>query len=195
MYSPSRPLRFVALAVASLALTGCASRNVGSFLERGSDFARYRTYRWAPVGSLETGDPRLDNNPFFHERIRADVEKQLAARGFELTASGNSDLIVRYHASVTQRIDLSNVDPLSPADPLSHVESESASCGDGDGCRPYVYDAGSLVIDFVDARTDTLVWRGWSEESVDGTIDNQELMERKIDRTVARILQRLPGRL
>ena len=75
MYSPSRPLRFVALAVASLALTGCASRNVGSFLERGSDFARYRTYRWAPVGSLETGDPRLDNNPFFHARIRADVER------------------------------------------------------------------------------------------------------------------------
>ena len=51
------------------------------------------------------------------------------------------------------------------------------------------------MIDFVDARTDTLVWRGWSEESVDGTIDNQELMERKIDQTVARILQRLPGRL
>lgn len=183
MYSSSRPLRFVALAVASLALTGCAARNVGSFLERGSDFARYRTYSWAPAAALETGDPRLDNNPFFHERIQADVEKQLAARGFEMTASGAPDLLVRYHASVTQRIDLSDVD------------RETGNCGDGDGCRPYVYDAGSLVVDFIDARTDKLVWRGWSEESVDGAIDNQELMEQKIDKAVARILQRLPGRL
>jgi hypothetical protein len=183
MYSSSRPLRFMALAVASLALAGCAARNVGSFLERGSDFARYRTYSWAPAAARETGDPRLDNNPFFAERIRADVEKQLAARGFELTASGNPDLLVRYHASIDQRIDLSNIDP------------GNANCGETDGCRPYVYDAGSLVVDFVDARTDKLVWRGWSEESMDGAIDNQELMEQTIDKAVARILQRLPGRL
>ena len=183
MYSASRALRFMALAVASLALAGCAARNVGSFLERGSDFGRYRTYSWAPAAALETGDARLDNNPFFHERIRADVEEQLAARGFEMTAPGDADLLVRYHASVTQRIDLSDID------------RESGNCGDGDSCRPYVYDAGSLVVDFVDARTDKLVWRGWSEESVDGAIDNQALMERKIDRAVARILQRLPGRL
>jgi hypothetical protein len=156
---------------------------VGSFLERGTDFARYRTYRWAPASAQETGDPRLDSNPFFHERIRADVEKQLAARGFETTASGPPDLLVRYHASIKQQIDLTNVDP------------GNTNCGDGESCRPYVYDAGSLVIDFVDARTDKLVWRGWSEESVDGAIDNQELMEQQIDKAVARILQRLPGRL
>jgi hypothetical protein len=100
-----------------------------------------------------------------------------------MTAPGDADLLVRYHASVTQRIDLSDID------------RESGNCGDGDSCRPYVYDAGSLVVDFVDARTDKLVWRGWSEESVDGAIDNQALMERKIDRAVARILQRLPARL
>ena len=183
MYSLSRPLRLATLAVAALALTGCAPRNVGSFLERGSDFARYRTYSWAPAGAQETGDPRLDNNPFFHERIQADVEKQLAARGFERTASGEPDLLIHYHASISQRIEVND------------IGEENGSCRDGDDCRPYVYEAGSLVIDFLEARTGKLVWRGWSEDSVDGAIDNQQLMEQSIDKAVARILQRLPGRL
>jgi uncharacterized protein DUF4136 len=183
MYSLSRPLRFAALAIAALALTGCASMNVSSLLERENSFPRYRTYNWAPPEALETGDPRLDNNPFFHERIQADVEKQLAARGFEKTASGVPDLLIHYRASVRQRVDVNGVDP------------ESAYCKNEDACRPYAYEAGTLLIDLVDTRTDKLVWRGWAEDSVDGVIDNQRLMEEKIDKAVTRILQRLPGRL
>jgi hypothetical protein len=58
-----------------------------------------------------------------------------------------------------------------------------------------VYDAGTLLIDLVDARTNRLVWRGWAEGSVDGVIDNQEWMEARIDEAVTRILERLPRRL
>jgi hypothetical protein len=157
--------------------------NVSSYLERGADFTRYRTYSWGPADALDTGDPRLDNNPFFHERIQADVEKQLATRGFEKTASGVPDLLVHYHASISQRVDVNGVD------------RESGYCGDSDNCRPYVYEAGTLLIDFVDARTDKVVWRGWAEDTVDGVIDNQQLMEQKVDKAVTRILQRLPRRL
>jgi hypothetical protein len=32
-------------------------------------------------------DPRLDNNPFFLRRLQADVEKELAAKGFEKTTT------------------------------------------------------------------------------------------------------------
>jgi hypothetical protein len=183
MYSLSRPLRFAAVALAALTLTGCASMNVSSYLERENDFPRYRTYSWAPSEALETGDPRLDNNPFFHERIQADVEKQLATRGFEKTASGVPDLLVHYRASVRQRVDANGVDP------------EYGYCKNEDACRPYIYEAGTLLIDFVDTRTDKLVWRGWAEDSVDAAIDNQQLMEQKVDKAVTRILQRLPRRL
>ena len=183
MYSLSRPFRFAAVAIAAFALTGCASMRVSSYLERESNFPRYRTYNWAPPEALETGDPRLDNNPFFHERIQADVEKQLAARGFEKTTSGEPDLRIHYRASVRQRVDVDGVDP------------EYRYCKNEDGCQPYVYDAGTLLIDLVDARTDKLVWRGWAEDSVDGVIDNQQSLEQKIDKAVTRILQRLPGRL
>src|ERR1043165_6261174 len=110
MYLSPRSIRFAACGIAALALTGCSSMSVSSYFERGSDFAHYRTYGWDQAGALETGDPRLDNNPFFHERIQSDVEKQLATRGFEKTTSGAPDLIVHYHASINQKLDVSGVD-------------------------------------------------------------------------------------
>ena len=128
---------------------------------------------------MATGDPRLDNNPFFRERLQADVEKQLATRGLEKTASATPDLWIHHHESVEQRLAV-------PA-----FVREPGNCRD---CGPTVYEAGTLTIDFVDTRTSRLVWRGWAEGAVDGVIDNQEWMEQKIDEAVSRILARFPPR-
>src|SRR6266511_3238608 len=92
--------RLTSFAVLALSMTACAPVRVHSFAERGADFTRYRTYKFGPADSTSTGDPRLDNNPFFNQRVQTDVEKELAARGFEKTRSGRADLLVHYHASI-----------------------------------------------------------------------------------------------
>jgi hypothetical protein len=176
----SRLRRLAAVALGALALTGCASMDVRSFVERGADVTQYRTYNWGPADAQATGDPRLDNNPFFYERIQAGVEKQLRARGFEKTSAGTPDLLIHYHASVTQQINANGAD------------QPYVSCDD---CKAYVFDAGTILVDLVDARTHQLVWRGWAEGSIDGVIDDQAWMEKRIDEAVARILERLPRRL
>ena len=173
--------RLTALALSALVLTGCAPiMHVSSFAERGIDLRQYHTYNWAPDDQLATGDPRLDNNRFFLERLQADVDKQLATRGFEKTMSGTPELLLHYHASITQRLDANGADQ-----PYGY-------CND---CRPYVYDAGTILLDFVDARTNKLAWRGWAEGSMDNVIDNQKWMEEKIDEAITRILEKLPRRL
>ena len=55
-----------------------------------------------------------------------------------------------------------------------------------------MYDAGTLLLDFVDARTNMMVWHGWAEGSMDRVIDNQEWMDQRIDDAVTRILQKFP---
>jgi len=172
--------RLAAVALSAGALTACASMDVRSFVERGADVTRYRTYTWAAPDAQATGDPRLDNNPFFHERIQRAVEQRLNARAFEKTTADPPDLLVHYHASVTQQINSNGAD------------QPYVSCED---CKPYVYDAGTIVVDLVDARTHRLVWRGWAEGSIDGVVDDQAWMEKRIDEAVARILERLPPRL
>jgi hypothetical protein len=178
----SRLTRIEGLAVVTavaVALSACATLRVQSFLERGADFARYRSYTWGPSDPFSTGDPRLDNNRFFSERVQTAVDRQLASRGLEKSGAGAADLVVHVHARVDQRLETNDFD------------REYRRCDVGD-CQPMVYDAGTLMLDFVDARTKTLAWRGWAEGSLDGVIDDQRWMEQTIDKAVGRILRRFP---
>ena len=170
-------LTLAAAALSALTVTACATMQVSSHVERGMDVTRYRTYQWAPADSQAIGDPRLDNNEFFRERIQAQVDRRLGDRGFEKTTAARPDLLVHYHASVAQEINPNGVD------------QPNIACED---CEPYVYDAGTIVVDLVDAHTSRLVWRGWAEGSIDGAIDDQTFMEHRIDEAVARIMERLP---
>ena len=170
-----------AVLLLSVLMVGCAARTVNSYVDPKIDLRRYGTFNWGPPDTFSTGDPRLDNNRFFDERVRMQVERGLASRGFEKTTDA-PDLLLHYHASVSQEIDTSNID------------RDYQYCDERD-CEPYVYDAGTLVIDIVEPRSKRLIWRGWAEESIEGVIDNQEWLEKRIDETVARILSRLPRRL
>ena len=156
-----RPASIAAAVVAALALTGCAPLRVNSYLERHVDFTRHHAYAWMERSAFSTGDPRLDNNRFFSQRIEDAVDLQLAARGFEKVSPHAADLVIQIHARVDHR-------------------------------RLVDDTSGTLFIDFIDTRTNTLAWRGWAEGSLDGVIDDQRWMEKAIDETVAKILARLP---
>jgi hypothetical protein len=177
-----RQLRRLGLLMATvLIVNGCASINISSYVRQGTELSKYRTYAWRAADSLSTGDPRLDNNRFFDERVRRDVETQLAVKGFVKATGGTPDVLVGYHANVTQQIQGQDLD-------------RSARCTDDD-CPSEVYEAGTLLIDLVDARTNELLWRGWSEGTIDGVIDDQKWLEETVDNVVRRIFRQLPPRL
>ena len=174
-----RPASIAAAAVVALALTGCAPLRVNSYLERGADFTRYHSFASVERTSFSTGDPRLDNNRFFSQRVEEAIDLQLSARGFEKTSRGDADLLIHIHASVDQRLESAALDRID------------GHCIDND-CRSRVYDTGTLLVDMIDRRTNRLAWRGWAEGSLDGVIDDQRWMETVIDETVAKIFARLP---
>lgn len=167
-------IRLAGLVTLSLVLTGCASSEVRSYTAPGVDLRQFQTYNWAREDARATGDPRLDNNRFFQERVRAAIDEQLAHKGFEKTEL--PDVIVRYRANVSQEVDYRGAQP----------NGECQECG------PEVYDQGTLFIDLVDAHTDRLVWRGWAKGHIDAVINDQHWMEQHIDDAVARIMRELP---
>ena len=174
MYPLTIRLRLIGTVSLALALTGCASMDVNSYVERGINMRHYRTYNWAPRDERATGDPRLDNNRFFQERVQTAIEQQLGHRGFEKAAT--PDVLVRYHTSIVQDVFTQGSTP------------QDRYC---DECGPEVYDAGTLLIDLVDAHTNRLVWRGWAKGSFDGEANDQQWMEQRIDDTIARTLRTL----
>lgn len=181
--SPMRRLLAVILALfTSLITASCATTmTVSSHVERGLDFTPYRSFDWGPADALPTGDPRLDQDPFFRDHVQGAVEKELAARGIVLSASGTPDLLIHYHANIRQRIDVARID-------------RSYGHCPGTTCPPETieYEAGTLVLDFIDARTNRLIWRGWAQKSVGDMLHDRDTMARTIDEAVTRMLKRLP---
>ncbi|HWI17667.1 MAG TPA: DUF4136 domain-containing protein [Vicinamibacterales bacterium] len=166
--------------VAAMTLAGCATMMVSSHVERGVNFAGFVTYEWGPPDNLPVGDPRLDNNPFFNDYLQGAIEKKLAARGYERADKGNGDLLVHYHATVNQRLDVYSVD------------ARYGYCYGN--CEPQIsdYEQGTLVIDLVDAKTKKVVWRGWSQDTMNGVIDNQERLEKQVEEGVTKMMTLLP---
>ena len=132
-----------------------------------------------PADAFSTGDPRLDNNRFFSERVEKAVDQQLASRGFEKRESGASDVLIHVHARIDQRIESDAIDrenaraATSPT--AGRLSTRLARC--------------SSISSYADqsTRLARLGRRGF-----DGAIDNQDWMEARIDDTVAKILARLP---
>ena len=161
-------------------LAGCATMMVSSHVERRVNFANFVTYDWGPPDNLPVGDPRLDNNPFFNDYLQGAIEKKLAAKGYERAAKGGADLLVHYHASVNQRLDVYTVD------------NRYGYCYGN--CEPQVsdYEQGTLVVDIVDAKTNKVVWRGWSQDTMNGVIDNQQRLEKQVEEGVTKMMLLLP---
>jgi len=169
-------------------LASCAPITVGVHQARDVDFTAYRTFAWGPADALPTGDPRLDNNPFFHDDLQGAVERHLHEHGIALVdASDRPGLLVHYHAAVTQRIDVA---ALRERQPQSGHYGEPAIAGSEPLIRGY--DESTIVLDMIDARTGRLVWRGWAQESLQNFVNDQDALKAHIETSVVQMLKRLP---
>jgi hypothetical protein len=169
----------------ALALAGCeVPPTTGYFTDPGADFTRYSSFGWGTGDTLPRGDPRLDNNPFFDNSVRGAVEQQLTAKGLQKSATGNPDLLIHYHVTITERLDVAEID------------QRYANCAE-QGCEPEVIvsDEGTLTFDFVDARSDRLVWRGWIRGYVPpGLLGDQAALDLAVKEAVPQVLANYPPR-
>jgi hypothetical protein len=164
------------LTVATLLAAGCASMRVGSYVARDTDFSTYRTYTWASPDAVPIGDARLENNRIFVDYLQGAVERGLREHHLLLVpASAHPDLLVHFHASVHQVLDVA-------------AASRGHEYGVSEEVEVVKYDEGTLVVDLVDARTDRLVWRGWAIDSLNGILESQDRMVQKINEAVVRML-------
>jgi uncharacterized protein DUF4136 len=167
----------------AVVLSGCATMKVNSHVERGAEFTHYRTWAWASAAAQPTGDPRLDSNPFFEDRLRGAVEHEMTRKGYIRSAlAGPPDLLLHYHVNFSKTYEVTG-------------GARSGSCYRN--CEPeaYAYEQGTLVVDVVDSRTEKVVWRGWVLDNMEGVIDRQNVMEAEVDAAVAKMFERFPSTL
>lgn len=172
-----------------LALAGCSSIDVHTDHDPSADFSQYRTYDWEPVEpGHEASDLSGVPNPLLEKRIRSAVEAQLAEKGLRKAgAEAAPDLLVRSRVVQRQRLESTG----------SHVGLGlgfgrgywgAGVAGYPGGVETRQYTEGTLVLDFIDSRTNHLVWRGIATDTVGPPEDSQE----DVSEAVAETLEKYP---
>jgi hypothetical protein len=178
----------IAILVALPGLSGCATR-VRSDFDREAVFSHYNTFDWIapPVRASEEGvqsDPEgpFARNSLLDKRMRAAVNANLEARGFQYLEGGESDFRLNYHVAFKDKL----VGSGSDFGYFGRYRRGGFSSGFNWSVRQY--QEGAIIIDIVDRAEDQLVWRGWVvSRNPDGNFDAAE-----IARAVSKILMRFP---
>lgn len=170
----------VAFAVAFV-LTACAPA-LSTGVNTAPDLkpTAYRTFTWDLPDQFPTGDPRLDNNPFFMRELQNAVALQLQGIGLR-EVSGAADLTVHFHATVRNRVEVFESDQRAGYNqPGSHAQIHE-------------YEEGTILVDIAERTSRKMIWRGWMQTDVSGTIaDNAELTKR-VRRGMTELFKKFPA--
>ena len=96
-----------------------------------------------------------------------------------------ADLLIHYHAAINERIDVDEVD-------RRYGYCAGADCQPGVTPQVTRYEAGTLVVDIIDARTQRLIWRGWAQDSVEDVLGNRDRVRQTVEEGVSRMFATFP---
>ena len=136
-----------ALLVSLLAAHGAFAQKVTVEFDQAANFGNYKTFA-IREGQLNSKNPTL-NSDLVKKQIEADIEHDLTSKGLS-RVTGRADLNVRYTFGAARK---------------TEVETYPAGWyGMGTRVVRVPYSEGTLVIDFRDPTTKSLVWRAIASE-------------------------------
>ncbi|MFD2570906.1 DUF4136 domain-containing protein [Spirosoma soli] len=173
---------------------GCAPR-VTVDSNSNIDFNKYKTFAWMD-SDVKAGQNPLYYNQLATESVENTMGRVLSEKGLKEVKS-KPDLIVGYHFFVEDKT-------RTVATPNSAFYGPYAGWGRwgyggwgpgwwGWGGQQYTqeqYQAGTLVVDMVDARTRKLVWRG----SVQNAVADPARIAAQLTKEAERIAEKFPER-
>jgi hypothetical protein len=160
---------------AFVSASGAQAQKITVEFDRGADFSRFKTFT-IRGGELNSKNAAL-NSELVRKQINNDIARGLTARGLMEVTSGPTDLNVRYTFGSARR---------------TQVEAYPAGWY-GRGTR-YVrvpYAEGTLVIDFRDPATRSLVWRSVASENKSDPVK----LEGKLDDMVKKSIEKYPPKV
>lgn len=165
-----------------LAASACAMAiTAGADYAPTVDFDRYSTFSFDEPDDRPVGDPRLENNPFFEDRLHAAIAAELADADIREGASGPA-LIVHHHATVRNRVDVYEAD----------VRAGYTTPDYGEGTQVVQYEEGTILVDIADAETRDVIWRGWAQFDIGRAIADPDVMAQSIEEAIRRMFRSFP---
>jgi len=151
-----------------------AAQDVKTNYMPGTDFSKYKTYKWVNIEGAQKPDQILD------QQIRQAIDTQLASKSFTKTDDDKADLFVGYQASIAQQTE------------WNAYSTGGRRWGGGMGtATSSTIKIGTLGFDVYDSAAEKLLWRGTATKTLNPSKDPQKNQDR-LNKAVAKLLKNFP---
>ena len=152
------------------------------FLYKGkqADFNSLKTYDWMTVPE------KADIDSINVERVKKAVNAELQAKGLMMT-SNNPDFLIAEHMGTKDKVQVTNWNYGYG----SYGRYRGGEYWGPQGVDTYQYEEGSLILDFIDAKSKKMIWRGVAKAQIDDA-NTPEKSEKLINEAVQEILKNFP---
>ena len=160
-------LLFIALLVGLLSVSALATTK--SDYDESFNFSNLRTWDFK-VQNRMPRDP-VGNNSLWNQRIRQDLEQQLAADGFQKVNDSEPTFLVAYYMATKEKYDTRYIDYGFPGRwgrwwRFGGWHGWGPGWGNVDVWQ-IPYAESTLVVDIIDPQTNMLIWRGYNTDVID----------------------------
>lgn len=149
--------------------------------DKQDNIQRYTTFAWQAENQTEIKINPLYYSELNDKRIKEAVNDLLKVKGYIITDK-NPELVLHYHIVVDER------SVLVP-DPYGYMYGDYFM-------RPrsdiFTYREGTLILDFMNLKNKTLVWRGWAVAAMEVVLYDTKNTDILIRSAVSKILLNLP---
>ena len=166
-----------------IAVAGCATppMDIDYDYDTGADFASLKTFNWMPASGNAAADELLV------KRIRGSVDRGLQAKG-RTPSTGSPDFLIAMQLSGRTAYGGSTAVGVSVGIPVGRAGRVSVGGGKS---KPIEKKEGTVVLDFLDAKTKALVWRATASGAVQPSPSPEE-QQKRIDEVIGEMLARFP---
>ena len=171
----------------AVSLSSLAKTQIGSSYDPGAPYSSLKAYNWARHEMQDSATVSFDEE-FVQTHLRAAVNEQLAAKGFQKRVS-NPDFLILWTAfagaalAVDRRI-------RTPDRALGGFQSD-VSVEPLPRAQVTDVNMGTLILTFVDAKTQKVIWRGFAQQAVNFEWSDRKKIS-KINQVVRKMLDLFP---
>jgi hypothetical protein len=142
----------------------------------GTDFAKFKTYRWVTVEGARYPNQILD------AQIKQAIDQQMSAKGFTKTDAADADLDLTYQVSIKGQTQ------------WTAYGTGGMRWGWGGGmavATPTQINVGTLILDMYNQSAKQLVWQGTATKTVNPG-NSQEKIQKNLDNAMKKLLKNFP---
>jgi hypothetical protein len=182
----SGSLRVAALAAALASSLACVTNHGHFDFDPQASFPVYRTFAFVfpePAGEevpVPTGD--VVSSQLIDGHVRAAIERELGAKGLEVTKQDQADLLIAFHVSSRQASRTEYYPSAGYYWPYDWWHAH------WDYAYTRIYTEGLMIVDLVDAKTRKLVWRGWTADPLPRSGEYHDI----VDHAVHEVMRNFP---